>query len=44
MSTSTRPLVVSNALEDSMMDLIYLVMIAALFMFSIWMIRTFDRM
>jgi hypothetical protein len=27
-----------------MMDLFYLALIAALFVFSIWMIRTFDRM
>jgi hypothetical protein len=28
----------------SMMDLFYLVLIAALFVFSLWMIRAFDRM
>jgi len=27
-----------------MMDLLYLVLTAALFLFSIWMIRSFDRM
>jgi hypothetical protein len=27
-----------------MMDLFYLMLIAALFVFSIWMIRAFDRM
>jgi len=27
-----------------MMDLLYLALIAALFLFSIWMIRSFDRL
>jgi hypothetical protein len=27
-----------------MMDLLYLILIAALFLMSIWMIRVFDRM
>jgi len=27
-----------------MMDLLYLVLIAALFLFSSWMIRSFDRL
>jgi len=27
-----------------MMDLFYLLLIAALFVFSLWMIRVFDRM
>lgn len=30
--------------ETTMMDLFYLVLIAALFLFSIWMIRSFDRL
>jgi hypothetical protein len=28
----------------SMMDLLYIALIAALFLFSLWMIRAFDRM
>jgi hypothetical protein len=30
--------------RTSMLDLFYLALIAALFVFSIWMIRAFDRM
>jgi hypothetical protein len=32
------------SMRISQLDLIYLVLIAALFLFSIWMIRSFDRL